>query len=57
VVAHLRDDGVGLATVIGQYHTRAMLPYTLHGTWSATLRLVNSRTIRLSKRKKWITRN
>jgi hypothetical protein len=26
-----------------------MLPYTLHGTRSVTRRLVNSRTIRLSK--------
>jgi hypothetical protein len=36
-----------------------MLPYTLHGTRSVTLRLVNSRTIRLSKRtkKKRITRD
>jgi hypothetical protein len=29
-----------------------MLPYTLHGTRSVTLRLVNSRTIQLSKRTK-----
>jgi hypothetical protein len=39
--------------------TGSMLPYTLHGTQSVTLHLVNSRTIRLSKRtkKKRITRD
>jgi hypothetical protein len=40
-----------------ELHT-PMLPYTLHGTRSVILHLVNSRTIRLSKRtKKRITRD
>jgi hypothetical protein len=37
---------------------KSMFPYTLHGTRSVTLHLVNSQTIRLSKRtKKRITQD
>jgi hypothetical protein len=52
------------STCMGGFHLKkifamlVMLPYTLHGTQSGTLRLVNSRTIWLSKQtKKRITRD
>jgi hypothetical protein len=50
---HERGDQRGVEVESRQpLRPGTMLPYTLHGTRSVTLRLVNSQTIRLSKRRK-----